>query len=208
MMLKSNLSTRPFYNEGLVNILLVVAVLGGLALTAFNVTRASALYEERSKSTSVRDKAIADAARITAEAQRESKSVDMPGVYLLGAQTQEANSIIDERRFSWTVFFDVMEKTLPLDARLISVAPRDEKGEFRISLVVNAKRVEDLSAFMDALTATGSFYDMITNAQDRMDDGTFTDTLTGSYVAPQAPATTAKPAVKGKGAAGPNGGRP
>jgi Tfp pilus assembly protein PilN len=209
MMLKTNLSSRPFYNESLVNALLALAVLVGLGLTAFNITRASALYEERSKSTDVRDKALADATRIRAEAQRESKSIDQGTLFYLGAQTQEANSIIDERRFSWTVFFDLMERTLPLDARLISVAPRDEKGVFKISLVVNAKKLDDLSAFLDALNQTGSFYDMDTAAQDLNDDGTFTDTLIGSYVAPQAPtAPAAKPGGKGKGEPAPNGGRP
>ena len=54
-MLKTNLSSRPFYNESLVNGLLALAVIVGLGLTIFNVTRASALYEERSKSTVVLD---------------------------------------------------------------------------------------------------------------------------------------------------------
>jgi hypothetical protein len=204
-MLKGNLSTRPFYNEGLVNLLLIVAVIGGLALTVFNVTRATELSQQRATFTEVRDKAATEAAVINKGADQQKQNVDQSAFFLLGAQTQEANSIIDERRFSWTVFFGLMEKTLPLDARLIAVAPRDERGDFHIDLIVNAKTLGEISNFLDALKQTGSFYDMFTAAQQQNDDGTFTDTLAGKYVAPQAPqAPKATPKAKG----GPNGGRP
>jgi hypothetical protein len=204
-MLKGNLSTRPFYNEGLVNLLLILATIGGLALTVFNVTRATELSQERATFTEVRDKAETEAAVINKGANQQKQNVDQSAFFLLGAQTQEANSIIDERRFSWTVFFGLMEKTLPLDARLIAVAPRDERGDFHIDLIVNAKTLGEISNFLDALKQTGSFYDMFTAAQQQNDDGTFTDTLAGKYVAPQAPqAPKATPKAKG----GPNGGRP
>ncbi|HEX5070918.1 MAG TPA: hypothetical protein VFV78_11950 [Vicinamibacterales bacterium] len=204
-MLKGNLSTRPFYNEGLVNLLVLLAALGGIALTVFNVTRATQLSAERATFTQVRDTAAAEITAINAEIERQKKSVDQSAFFMLGAQTQEANSIIDERRFSWTVFFSLMEKTLPLDARLIAVAPRDERGVFRIELIVNAKTLPDIAAFLDALQQTGSFYDMATAAQQLNDDGTWTDTLSGSYLAPQEPKPSPVPA-KGKGE--PNGGRP
>jgi len=204
-MLKGNLSTRPFYNESLVNLLLVLAAVAGVVLTMFNVTRATALSQERATFTQVRDTAAAETAAINADAERQKKSVDQSAFFMLGAQTQEANSKIDERRFSWTVFFSLMEKTLPLDARLIAVAPRDERGVFRIELIINAKTLPDISAFLDALQQTGSFYDMSTTAQQLNDDGTWTDTLDGSYVAPQMPKPTTTP-TKGKSA--PNGGRP
>ncbi len=208
-MLKGNLSTRPFYNEALVNLLLVLAAILGIGLTIFNVTRVNELSQERAVFTQVRDTAAAEAAAINADAERQKQSVNLAEFHLLGAKTQEANSIIDERRFSWTVFFSLMEKTLPLDARLIAVAPRDERGVFRIDVIVNGKTNADIAAFLDALQQTGSFYDMITSASQVNDDGTYTDTLTGSYVAPQAPKPSvnpAKPVTKGKSA--PTGGRP
>jgi len=206
-MLKGNISTRPFYNEGLVNLLLVIAAVGGVALAVYNVTRVSALSEERRVFTKVRDDALAEAATINANAERQGKSVDQSAFFMLGAQTQEANSKIDERRFSWTVFFSLMEKTLPLDARLIAVAPRDERGTLRIDMVVNGKTNGDIAAFLDAMQQTGSFYNVYTAAAQTNDDGTLTDTVTASYVAPQAPQLpNPAPAPKGKGSA--NGGRP
>jgi hypothetical protein len=60
---------------------------------------------------------------------------------------------------------------LPLDVRLIAVAPRIERGEFQIDMIVNAKRPEHLSVFLEALQNTGSFYDMLASEQQRNEDG-------------------------------------
>jgi len=205
-MLKGNISTRPFYNEGLVNLLLVIAAVGGVALAVYNVTQVSALSEERRVFTKVRDDALAEAATINANAERQGKNLDQSAFFMLGAQTQEANSKIDERRFSWTVFFSLMEKTLPLDARLVAVAPRDERGTLHVDLIVEGKTSGDIAAFLDALQQTGSFYDVYTSATQTNDSGTMTETVAASYVAPQVPASTPAPAPKRKGSA--NGGRP
>jgi len=205
-MLQGNLSTRPFYNESLVNLLLVIAAVGGVALAVYNVTQVSALSEERRVFTKVRDDALAEAATINANAERQGKNLDQSAFFMLGAQTQEANSKIDERRFSWTVFFSLMEKTLPLDARLVAVAPRDERGTLHVDLIVEGKTSSDIAAFLDALQQTGSFYDVYTSATQTNDSGTMTETVAASYVAPQSPPSTAAPAAKGKGSAG--GGRP
>lgn len=200
-MLKGNLSTRPFYNEGLVNLLLVVAAAAGVAMTVFSANRLMSLSSERGVIAEERDNATRLAATTTEAADREKKSIDRGTFMMLGGQTQEANSLIDERTFSWTIFFGQIEKTLPLDARLIAVAPRVEKGEFRISMTANAKTLEDLSVFLNALKGTGSFFDLLTEGQQfNPDDTTYSATITGSYVEPQAqkPAAPAPKAGKGK----------
>jgi hypothetical protein len=115
---------------------------------------------------------------------------------LLGFETQEANALIDQRLFSWTVFFGLVEKTLPLDVRLIAVAPKVERGELRIAMTVNAKRRDDIATFLDALQNTGSFYDMNAEGQQQNDASTYDATLSGGYLAP------ALPSAKASGAAG------
>jgi hypothetical protein len=183
-MLKGNLSTRPFYNERLVNVLLVAAAVAGLALAGFNATRLMALGRERAARVAVQDKANADAAALREAADREQRSVDRGALLILAGATAEANALIDERTFSWTEFFGVIERTLPLDVRLIAVAPRAERDSLRISMIVNARRPDDLATFMDALFDTGSFYDLLATQQVRNDDGTLTATLSSLYVAP------------------------
>jgi hypothetical protein len=188
MMLKGNLATRPFYNERFVNGLLVLAAVAGLAMAAYNTARLLDLGGERATRVATRNTAKADAALIRARAEREQKSVDRLLYLQLSAATFEANGLIDDRTFSWTVFFGQLEKTLPYDVRLIQVAPRWEREVFGINMIVNVKRREDLSAFLDALQSTQSFYDVFASEQQVMEDGTYNATVEGGYIAPGKPA--------------------
>jgi hypothetical protein len=195
-MLKGNLSSRPFYNEGLVNLLLIAAAVVGVGLAIFNATSIFRYSAERTTRTAVQRSAETDTSHLQSETQRERNSIDRNALVLLGFETQEANALIDQRLFSWTVFFGLVEKTLPLDVRLIAVAPKVERGELRIAMTVNAKRRDDIATFLDALQNTGSFYDMNAEGQQQNDAGTYDATLSGGYLAP------ALPSAKASGAAG------
>jgi hypothetical protein len=197
-MFKGNLSTRPFYNERLVAVVITVGVLIGLGLTAFNVTAIYQLSAERTKQRADQDRVAAEAAKSRASATALQSSLDRSNVLLLASETNEANTLIDQRTFSWTAFFGLVEKTLPLDARLISVAPRVDRGVFMIVMQINMKRPEDLEAFMNALSGTGSFYDLLPGEMQRNEDGLYIATLSGGYVAPAAMGARSKTAV-GKG---------
>src|SRR6185295_12052176 len=114
----------------------------------------------------------------------------------LAANTREANNLIDLRTFSWTIFFGLIEKAMPFDARLVAVAPRVEKKEFKVLMSVASKTSDDVSAFVKALEATGAFYDIVpgqTQVNDQ--DGTIQTVLTTSYLPPNGSA----PVKAGKG---------
>ena len=69
----------------------------------------------------------------------------------LAASTGEANDVIGQRTFSWTEFFGLIERTLPIDVRLVTVSPRVERGVFKVSMSVVARELADVSEFVDAL---------------------------------------------------------
>ena len=183
-MFRGNLSTRPFYNERLVAVLIAIGLLIGLGLTAFNVTTIYQLSAERTRQRADQERIDADAAKSRASAAALQSSLDRSNILLLASETNEANTLIDQRTFSWTAFFGLVEQTLPLDARLISVAPRVERGVFMIVMQVNMKRPDDLEAFMDSLHGTGAFYDLLPGEMQRNEDGLFIATLSGGYNAP------------------------
>jgi len=196
-MFRGNLSTRPFYNERLVAILIAVGLLIGLGLTAFNVTAIYQLSAERTRQRSAQGRVEADAAKSRASAAALQGSLDRSNILLLASETNEANTLIDQRTFSWTAFFGLVEKTLPLDARLISVAPRVERGIFMIVMQVNMKRPDDLEAFMDSLAGTGAFYDLLPGEMQRNEDGLYIATLSGGYNAPWTKSQSKAPVRKG-----------
>jgi hypothetical protein len=194
--LKGNLSTRPFYNERILGLVIAIAAVIGLGLTVFNVAAVYRLSAERTRQKADQDRIEAEAAKTRAAASAMQSTIDRNNLLTLAAATNEANILIDRRTFSWTEFFGLVEKTLPLDARLTAVAPRVERGAFLISMHVNMKRPEDLEAFMNSLLGTGSFYGLIPGDMQRNDDGSYIASLIGGYNAPGVTSLTRKSPVR------------
>jgi hypothetical protein len=196
-MLRGNLSSRPFYNDRLVTLALVALGVIGLALAAFNVREVMSLSAERSELVARITRDEATAAGIRGGAAVLQKTVDQQTLHVLAAATHEANELIDQRTFSWTVFFSLLEKTLPMDVHLVAVAPKADKGQIKVTMTVIARRATELEGFVKALGDTGAFYDVNPHAQQRNDDDTVNATIEAYYFPPNAPAV--KPAKSGKG---------
>lgn len=186
-MLRGNLSTRPFYNERGVQIVLVaLAVALGLltALTAWQFVALSA--EQRELSARIaRDERTA--AELRGEAQRERGRLDAQVLASTVKAAREANTVIDERLFSWTALFNVIERTIPADVRLRSVTPKLDSGTLFVRLLVNANRVEPVAQFLDRLEAAGAFVEMRSIEEQLLDDGTVNVACEGEYRGPGAP---------------------
>jgi hypothetical protein len=196
-MLKGNLANRPFYNERLVTLAIALLATVALALAVYN---ASSLVSLSTGRRALRAEIAADqheTTRVDNEAAALQHSVDRALLRQLAGATHEANGLIDERTFSWTAFFSLIERTLPIDARLVAVSPKVDKGVFKVTMIVVARRRDDLAAFIGALEQTGRFYDVLPQTQQHNDDGTDTAAIEASYLAP-APGASGPPA-SGKG---------
>lgn len=200
-MLRGNLSTRPFYNERLVGLALLLALVAAIGLTLFNVSKLVSLSAERRRLTASTAADDNEAARVSAAADREQKSVNQANLRLLAVSTREANELIDQRMFSWTIFFGLLEKTMPLNVRLVAVSPHLDKGEFKVTMTVIAKDLSDIDDFIQALYATGAFYDAYPSDKQAKDDGSFAAAVETSYLEPGAthPKAPKKPGGDGKG---------
>jgi len=200
-MLRGNLSTRPFYNERLVSLALLLALVAAVGLTLFNASKLVSLSAERRRLTASIAADDNEAARVSAAADREQKSVNQANLRLLAVSTREANELIDQRMFSWTIFFGLLEKTMPLNVRLVAVSPHLDKGQFKVTMTVIAKDLSDIHDFILALYDTGAFYDASAVDKQAKDDGTFAAAVETSYLEPGAARPTAakKPGGDGKG---------
>src|SRR6516164_1158327 len=125
--IRTNLSTRPFYNERAVHAwLLLMAALVAIA-TVFNVTRV--LRYSRSD-TQLAGEATRDenrAADLRQQAARLRATVDPKQIDYASNEARQANDLIDRRTFSWTELFNKFETTLPDEARITSVRPQIDK---------------------------------------------------------------------------------
>lgn len=172
MILRTNLATRPFYNTQAVRALLGLLGIVVLAITAFNVVQYARLSGRERTLGARADQAEAEAARLRGAAARVRAQIDPRELLAVSSAAREANSIIDRRAFSWTELFTEFEQTLPPDVRITEVAPRLEKnGDFKVSMVVQARRVEDLEAFREALVKRGNFYNVLPHEEQTNERG-------------------------------------
>lgn len=182
-MLRTNLSTRPFYNSRAVHAVLGVLALVVVGVTAFNVYQAVRLtVAQRTLGADAQD-SEAEAARLRADAVTIRARIDPKELSVVSAAAREANGIIDRRAFSWTELFAQVEQVLPEDVRITAVQPQlGTDGNFAVSIAVEGRRVEDLDAFVEALEARSTFRNVLPVEEQTGEDGLIEGVIEGVYV--------------------------
>lgn len=195
-MLRTNLSTRPFYNERAVRTALAAIALLALGLTIFNVYEIVLLRGQSrdSRQTIAQNEALALDSREKAAVIR--RSIDRAKLDAVQVAAQEANALIDSRTFSWTELLNQFQSTLPPDVRIGGVMPQvDQKGRRLVHISVISRRVEDVEQFMDALEKTGAFSAVLSRTDTPDESGALRSELQGYYlpVAAVPPSATSEP---------------
>lgn len=202
-MVRTNLSTRPFYNERAVHVALALVAILVLAATAFNITRIVGLSRENTELATRAAREQAEAERLEREAADVRRGIDQRELAAVAEAASEANALIDHRTFSWTAFFNLIEATLPPDVMLVSVSPSVDDGVTRVFMTVLSRRTEDIDEFTEKLDASGAFENVIPAQVDQTSEGLQRAMLESVYTglgaepepagAPQAPGSS-KPA--------------
>lgn len=198
-MLRTNLSTRPFYNERLVRVVLTLAAVAAVAATAFNVAGAIDLSRRRAELVEQIGRDDQRARQLQREAATVRSSVAPAELESVVQAAREANGLIDRRTFSWTALLNHVEETLPADVMLLSISPTIAPDGVTLAMVVRGRSVGEIDRFMDRLEETGAFSGVLSRDEAADEDGTFRATLVGVYRAPTAEA--AGTSTAGAGAA-------
>jgi hypothetical protein len=183
-MLRTNLSTRPFYNERAVRSVLGLFGLIALGLTLFNLYEIVRLRGQSrdARQTIAQNEQQARDLRVKAEEIR--KGIDRVKLDAVQTAAREANSLIDRRTFSWTELLNYFQTTLPPDVRIAGVSPQlDIEGKRLVQISVFSRRVEDLEEFMDALEKTGAFSGVLPRSEQAEDSGVLRTELQAYYKA-------------------------
>lgn len=196
-MLRSNLATRPFYNDRGVRIAIGAVALVALGLTLFNAAEVWRLQSQNRElgQAVARDEQQTRELRDKASVIRQSLNRDELAATELKAL--EANQLIDRRAFSWTELLNQFQATLPPDVRIGAVNPQiDAEGRMLVAVTVVSRKIEDLDAFIEALEATGSFTGVLSRQDTAEEDGTLLSVVQGYYhLAEDKPAQPAPAAI-------------
>lgn len=185
MTLRTNLSTRPFYNERAVQAILGLAAVVVVILTIVNMTRLWSLTGTDRRLVAEAQAAESRTEALRADMARVRSTVDAGHIAEVAAQAHEANQAIDRRAFSWTQLFNELEVALPHDVRIAGVIPHiDKTGQMIVVLDVQARSVESISQFFDGLEESGAFRNLLSKQERETPDNMIAATLEGIYTPP------------------------
>lgn len=192
-MLRTNLSTRPFYNERAVHVGLGLLALVVLAVTVVNLVEVVRLSRQNTVlSASMRDdkRATDELAR---KARQSRQGINQAELKVVVAAAREANTLIDGRTFSWTALFNQIESSLPPEVMLVSVRPTIDEGDTKITMVALGRRAADVDEFIEKLEATGAFEDPLPRQRSVNEDGLTQVMIEAHYVPEVPPAAPTSP---------------
>ena len=177
-----NLATRPFYNDRAVHLVLAgfgIALAGVLALGAMRLVELSRTHRTLTVRAEAAERETAGVATQTARLVRE---VPVDALASLGVAAEEVNRLIEQRLFSWTAFFNVIEQTLPANVMLTAVRPDADDAGTSVDLAVIGRTVADIEEFIRRLEETGAFADVLARQGELNDEGMYRAQLRGRLV--------------------------
>ena len=177
-----NLSTRPFYNDRGVHLVLGLAAAAVLAFTVFNLWQVYVLSGRQAAVQARLSRAEAQAKQLRDQAAGIRRAINPKELEATVAAAREANLLIERRVFSWTEVLNQFETTLPPTVRISSVRPRVERdGTMRVEVVVLARTVEAVDAFIENLEKRGAFSGVLSREEFLNEDGLIQASLEGRY---------------------------
>ncbi len=193
-MLRTNLSTRPFYNERLVHLVLVALAVAVVLVSVVNLWQAVSLTRRQAALSSATSAAGDKAASLRAEAARIRGGINVRDLQATAVAAREANTIIERRAFSWTDLFNRLEETLPDAVRVSAVRPKiDEGGRITLSLVVVARSVAAVDTFIENLEKHEAFSGLLATEEFVDEDGLLQATIEGQYAPTRGSARGGRP---------------
>ena len=155
-----NLATRSYVNRR--TLYLCYALLGGVLVIVlmFNLMRFFSLRNEISQNDAERRKIEA---KLLAQSGVDAAGYDASSYKKLLASIHDANEILKQDSFRWTVLLDQMESVVPRRVRIEKIDP--EHKDRTVKLSGQAKTLKDLKRFIDNLIKSEHYDHVFLNQQ-------------------------------------------
>jgi Tfp pilus assembly protein PilN len=188
-----NLATQPFYNERAVRAALSLTAVIVLAVSAYNLWQVYVLSGRQAELQGRISQAQTKTRELRDQAMEIRRSINPRELEATVAAAREANLLIERRVFSWTEVLNHFETTLPASVRISSVRPRIERdGTMMVEVVVLARTVEAVDAFIENLEKRGAFSRVLSREEFVNEDGLIQASLEGRYQPLAEPAAAPK----------------
>jgi Tfp pilus assembly protein PilN len=153
-----NLASHPFRNERAPALLAAILAALVLAATVWHVRVLVRVAGSRhaARASEVRQ-LEQESARLRAETAAVRSVRPDPATV---AQWSAIRDLVERRLFSWTRLLSQLESILPREVRLLSIAPRVEKGRIQLDVNAEASPPDEGFRLIDVLQKQGPFADV------------------------------------------------
>ena len=159
-MLRTNLSTRPFYNERAIHAVAAAIAIVVLAITVWQAARVIRLSAYKTELNSAIGRDRNEVERLGGEAAAIRRGLDQKELAVIAAAAKEANGLIEQRTFSWTQLFNQLEATLPEDVMLTAINPDFSDGVTHVNMEIQGRGGDVIDSFWERLEKTGAFHEI------------------------------------------------
>ena len=191
MILRNNFASSPVKNYSLYVVGCITLTIAGIFFTAFNIFSLSHSYVENSlldNKIAQQEKQISTVQARQGDLQRRISAIKTPQFV---AKTEFINNAIKRRVFSWTKLFDIFERVLPQNVKMISVFPAIANEKININMEVAGKSLKDVLNMVLALENSPAFSSVYFRSERKEEDGMLHATITLQYLPEKAPDVTA-----------------
>ena len=166
-----NLARRPFRNERLPTLVLLIGLVVLLGLSVRHALAARDLLPERTSGVDGELVALEqEVARLRTDAARlRTRSASDEAL----REWAVIRDLVDRRAFSWSELLGRLEEVVPPGIRLVSIAPAGADGEIEVAVTAVGESVEDGLELLQALQKgpefKGPFLSSVSEASEGID---------------------------------------
>ena len=153
-----NLASRPVRNERLPGLVFALAAGAMFLVTVQHATIVYRLLPGRSYA--LRTELAALRKESDALDVEKAQLTRLTATPLQKTEWAAIKSLVDRRTFWWSKLFEVLEKTLPIEVKIITVTPRIRDGGYSLDMAVRSESVDHGFEFVKALQRRDEFGDV------------------------------------------------
>jgi len=184
-----NLSTRPFKPYRATTLGLLVLLLGLIAVSAGQVLSYQHYSSLADVSREVEQEVRMSNDELTTAVQKLNEKMASKNAAGKLSEVELLNRLIYRKSFSWTRVFATLERVMPDDVRLVSLAPFiDEKDRIGLTMEIRGRTLADATTFLRTLEDSDVFTDVTLAVQEKRDAtsaGEVQFSLSSLYSAPE-----------------------
>ncbi len=153
-----NLSSKPFYNFRFLLISVILVYATSIGFSVFTISKLYGIFK-LSEDSKIKienlNKELKSVVQENANLKERIRPIDKKSLVQLA---EEINSVIQERNFSWSSLLEDMEKVLPEEVRLLTLATsKSESGFLMVRIIGLSTKREGMLKTIEALKADPSF---------------------------------------------------